>query len=309
MAQYNIQVRSKQSNVSLSTNGVTKDMGGPMSTTTLVNYTFPAGTSVFQDWGNDLYDNAGYFTLHRVSDGAQYALPFSTKNGADGVVYKETFSLWGGSWELYHGYLAGGFRAEIRQVSGTPVEFKTYVGGNAGADANVGYGGNFFDWTGNLTGKVRRIWYNYHSDGSGADPLAYFLIVPYNGDKMPATATSSYTSMPTSGDTWNLSTTNGDFDGYTIYFSKGNLNTTNVMADLQEVQLKTKIGTIKAKKGDGTIITLPVYDPATGVTSQALRTYLANGKIGCLDLVGTGDATASPFRIYHGGAIKAIQKE
>jgi hypothetical protein len=72
---------------------------------------------------------------------------------------------------------------------------------------------------------------------------------------------------------------------------------------------KTKIGTIKTVTGAGNVITLPVYDPAAGgLSSQALRTQLAGGKLGCIDLVPTTDATASPMRIYQGGAIKSLQK-
>jgi hypothetical protein len=87
------------------------------------------------------------------------------------------------------------------------------------------------------------------------------------------------------------------------------INTTMYRSNEQKLY-KSKIGTIKSKKGDGIIITLPVWDISVGgITSTALRTKLANGKIGALDLVPTTDASASPFRIYHGGAIKAIQKE
>jgi hypothetical protein len=103
---------------------------------------------------------------------------------------------------------------------------------------------------------------------------------------------------------------NSTLDTTTDLMPNSSSNTYIFSMGLEGSAPKTKIGTVKAKKGDGTIIVLPIYDIGVGgLTSSALRTKLANGKIGALDLVPTTDASASPFRIYHGGAIKAIQKE
>jgi hypothetical protein len=140
--------------------------------------------------------------------------------------------------------------------------------------------------------------------------VAYIIAHGSSGSALgSATRPSLPTDVTAGGAVFTITANNTRYVGSTDTYPSNIDLSGKLVTMLLRFDTKTKIGTIKAQKGDGTIITLPVYDPTTGVTSQALRTYLANGKIGCLDLVGTGDATASPFRIYHGGAIKAIQKE
>lgn len=75
--------------------------------------------------------------------------------------------------------------------------------------------------------------------------------------------------------------------------------------------IKSKIGTTKAKKGDGTLVTLPIYDIGVGgLNKDALRAKAGNGVVGAYDLVPLSDPKASPFRIKAGdGVVYTIEQE
>ncbi|WP_127485514.1 DNRLRE domain-containing protein [Paenibacillus ehimensis] len=74
-----------------------------------------------------------------------------------------------------------------------------------------------------------------------------------------------------------------------------------------EFVTKKKIGEYRTKAG-AAILSLPVYDPASGVLgSKALRCGTKSG-VGCFELVSPTDPSASPFRIQTHQGIQAIAK-
>ncbi|KPV56411.1 hypothetical protein QJ48_27855 [Paenibacillus sp. A3] len=74
-----------------------------------------------------------------------------------------------------------------------------------------------------------------------------------------------------------------------------------------EFVTKKKIGEYRTKAG-AAILSLPVYDPASGVLgSKALRCGTTSG-VGCFELVSPTDPSASPFRIQTHQGIQAIAK-
>ncbi|MFD0679952.1 MULTISPECIES: Ig-like domain repeat protein [unclassified Paenibacillus] len=76
----------------------------------------------------------------------------------------------------------------------------------------------------------------------------------------------------------------------------------------REFATKKKIGEKRIKAG-GTTISLPIYDPQSGVVgSTARRITLSGGVVGCYELVATTDVNASPMRLTTTQGIKAISK-
>lgn len=75
----------------------------------------------------------------------------------------------------------------------------------------------------------------------------------------------------------------------------------------KEFVTKKQIGTYRLKTAAG-IISLPVYDPASGVLgTKAIRLKTANG-VGCFELVDVTDPNASPIRVRTSIGTKALSK-
>ncbi|MFH5187082.1 DNRLRE domain-containing protein [Paenibacillus sp. TAB 01] len=75
----------------------------------------------------------------------------------------------------------------------------------------------------------------------------------------------------------------------------------------KEFVTKRKIGEYRIQKS-GQLLSLPVYDPNSGINGpKTLRTSVTAG-IGCLELVPVNDPNASPIRLVTSQGVKAISK-
>jgi hypothetical protein len=160
-------------------NSVTKDMAQNSASSTYNGYTFPANGYRFNDWGNDIFDGFGYFTLERVSDGSKVSIPFANLNTTDGVLYTTSFSAFGNTYSLIYGYTTQGiFKVEITLTSGTPIDVKFVIGGNYGSDGKEGYNDLSSTFVGAKTSTTYYIKYIEHYDTSGSDSPVYFYFIP-----------------------------------------------------------------------------------------------------------------------------------
>lgn len=71
---------------------------------------------------------------------------------------------------------------------------------------------------------------------------------------------------------------------------------------------KTKVGEFKLQKS-GSVLTIPIYDPANGITKTSLRVSAKNGSVGCFELVPTSDPNASPIRVSTPTGIMSVSRE
>lgn len=209
----------------------TKDMTQTTSSATYNGYTFPANCYYFSDWGNDCFDNFGYFTLERVSDGSKVAIPLANANTSDGVITATSFSAFGNTYSLKYGYpVQGIFKVELELTSGTEIDVKLVIGGNFGSDGSEGYTDYSQTFVGSVSGTTYYLKYFRHYDTTGSDPSVFFYFIPQDDTYLG----SSYTF------TRSYSSDNAYFyrtfkHGITLYMSRSNDTYQWVLDDLQEI--------------------------------------------------------------------------
>lgn len=204
------------------------DMSTSSSSASYNRYTFPGGRYYFNDWGGDAFDGYGNWTLE-TSDGQKMAIPLGTGLPVN-TLYTNSFTFAGASWQVTYGFAARGiFRLDVRQVSGTPVQFRLVLGGNWGSDGGEYYSYYKRTFVGQLSGKVRTIWYKMHDDNS-SDPKVWQYFIPYDAD---ASNNQTYTHYY-SGDNEYV-TTIWCYKGINFYMSKDNDVIDWIINDLQEV--------------------------------------------------------------------------
>jgi hypothetical protein len=89
--------------------------------------------SHWNDWGNDIFDNWGYFYLYDVASGKYYFPLINPQNEDDGVLTTQTFNAFGRTFTINQGYpVQGIFKFDISVNDGDPFRFGAY--GNMGAN-------------------------------------------------------------------------------------------------------------------------------------------------------------------------------
>lgn len=90
------------------------------------------------DWGDDVFDNWGFFYLYDVNSG-KYCFPYLTdRNNGYGVLNTQVFSAFGRTFTIQHGYpVYGIFKFDISVNDNLPFRFGAY--GNMGSDGSTGY--------------------------------------------------------------------------------------------------------------------------------------------------------------------------
>jgi hypothetical protein len=303
---YTISYRSKWTPLDIGSYTITKDMVLVANASTVGGLSIPANTSVFTDWGNDVFDNAGYF---HIRDGSStYALPFSTKNGPTGTYYEETFTAFGVAWKLKHGFSSKSiFRMELTQTSGDLKQFSFASAGGMGSDGNVNWGSGAlsFNHTGDLDKTVNKMYYIAETDNSLADPpfTQYYV----TGNPIPSTSTMNPMSATFSGDTF--SAVCAFTKSIIVYWTKAGYSGSSILTDIEQfnanlVSPYTTIGTIKLQVKPDASASFPLVTPA----DSPLRAYNKNGVVGGIQLVDVTDMYASPVRVMvKGGAIKSLK--
>ncbi len=109
--------------------------------------------SEWRDWGNDVFDNWGYFYLYDVETGKYYFPLFSPINEADGELFTQTFNAFGRVFTIKQGYpVEGIFKFDISVNDNKPFKFGAY--GNMGSDGDhiiTEYAYNYTKGSNNLT--------------------------------------------------------------------------------------------------------------------------------------------------------------
>jgi len=91
--------------------------------------------SFWDDLGNDVFDDWGYFYLYDVTTGKYYFPLLSPQNEDNGILTTQTFNVFGRTFTVEHGWSAQGiFKLDISVADSLPFRFGAY--GNMGSDAN-----------------------------------------------------------------------------------------------------------------------------------------------------------------------------
>jgi len=169
--------------------------------------------SYWNDWGNDVFDEWGYFYIFNPATNQYYFPQITPINEPDEQIYTQTFSAFSKNFTIKQGYPAQGiFKFEVTCIDPT---FTFIFGfyGEMGSDANeintnltqnYSFGGN------NYT-----LYYNENIEEGDFVERLYSYVVPYQTSK---NNTKTYSEFVDNGD---LSIFSVPLQiGVTVYFSK-----------------------------------------------------------------------------------------
>ena len=83
--------------------------------------------SFWDDLGNDVFDDWGFFYIYDVNSGKYYFPLINPQNGDDGVITTQTFNAFGRTFTIKHGWVVQGiFKFDILASDGLPFRFGAY---------------------------------------------------------------------------------------------------------------------------------------------------------------------------------------
>jgi len=177
----------------------------------------------FNDWGNDIWDNWGFFHLW-ITGGHYFALDLSGGNLGDGAFtarnIKYIYTTPNPEFYIKFGHpVANGWMLHIRCKQPSLV-WRLCMGGNMGSDGNT-YTRNGYTTITMNSGGTRNIWNRENSDNSSynsAEQVRWWII-PMRGNETIDSSSSHYYGV--SGDNHYISSPRIS-GGLTLYMSKGN---------------------------------------------------------------------------------------
>lgn len=209
---------------------IDKDMGGPENrnypSTGVPNGSPTINADYWVDWGDDVFDNWGYFYLYDPAQNNYLGLSFSTKNQADGVFSTQVFTFNGRTFTIIQGYpVQGIFKFEIRCDDAQPFVFGE--GGNMGSDGSTSNQDLTYNYT--LDGTNLTLWYNHNFQVGNPTEQFYSYFIPFVVEE---NNTKTYTDTLIGSDDLYLYSVECSH-GLTVYHSKTNDVKEWVVYDLQ----------------------------------------------------------------------------
>ncbi len=181
----------------------------------------------WDDWGNDVFDDWGYFYLYDVESGKYYFPLFSPMNTANGILTTQTFSVFGSIFTITHGYpVQGIFKFAISVNNSKPFKFGMY--GNMGSDGDeiISHLRHLYV-KGDTTIPLHYV--KQQEDGDSVE-LVYTYFVPR---KVSQNGLRTYNLYQESGNDENSLMSKEVTNGLTVYFSKTNDVKNWVVNDLE----------------------------------------------------------------------------
>jgi hypothetical protein len=199
--------------------------------------------SYWNDLGNDIFDNWGYFFFYDVARGKYYFPLLTPQNQDNGIITDQLFNCFGVQFGIRHGWRAKGIFMMDVSCSNSAFDFRFGCYGNWGAGNNDSIN---YDVTAPY-GDGQTLYYHYYedSDDSDSDSALYAYFVPYrNSDKL--TKPYQCRIYPENNDENSL-ITNVIREGVTVYFSAKNDVKNWVIIDLTTGDFSLENGDIKAE--------------------------------------------------------------
>lgn len=196
---------------------IDKDMSGPQSFSyslgQVPGQAVNLNADYWSDWGDDIFDDWGYYYLYDPAQDNYLGLSFNTKNQADGVFSTQVFTLNGRTFTIEQGYpVQGIFKFEIRCSDNLPFVFGE--GGNMGSNGNTSNVDNTYNYT--LEGTNLTLFYNENFQTNKPAERFFSYFVPFPVD---LNFTKTYTDVLVGSDNlflYSVECTNG----LTVYHSK-----------------------------------------------------------------------------------------
>ena len=131
--------------------------------------------SYWSDLGNDVFDDWGYFYIFDVNSGTYYFPIISPRNQGDGVFNTQTFSAFGRTFTITHGWCVQGiFKFDISVNDNEPFRFGAY--GNMGSDGDEDQYGLTDSY--NLNGNSLTLYYHHHAESGSENEILYSYFIP-----------------------------------------------------------------------------------------------------------------------------------
>lgn len=189
----------------------------------------------WSDWAGDIFDNWGYFYLYNPSTDTYYSPILSPINAADGTITTQTFSAFGRTFTIKHGFAVQGiFKFDISVADSLPFYFGAY--GDMGSDSGTVNTNLTQAYT--LGGSSYTLYYNRNAQTGSATEIFYSYVVPYETSLNTSITYNKLSSGPGihSGllEVLSIYTKSVKY-GVTVYFSKTNDVKDWVINDLQVV--------------------------------------------------------------------------
>lgn len=173
--------------------------------------------SYWDDWGNDVFDDWGYFYLYDVDGGKYYFPLFSPQNQADGVMTTQLFNVFGVTFTILHGYPTKGvFKFEIT-VSDNTFPFKFGMYGNMGSDGDENNSHLTYSFVKN--GQSTTMYYVKQEEEDDDIEILYSYFIP---KKRSENGSITYDLYQESSNDDNSLMSKVFTGGLSVYFSKTN---------------------------------------------------------------------------------------
>ncbi len=166
--------------------------------------------SYWDDLGQDVFDDWGFFYLYDVTSGKYYFPLLSPQNREDGVFFTQTFNAFGRTFTIIHGWAVQGiFKFDISVADDLPFKFGAY------GNVDEGYRGTY-DLTQNysINGENFTLYYHHYEDDVNYEQL-YAYWIP---KKVSENSTKTYNVYYDAGDMGMLS--KDVTNGLIVYFAK-----------------------------------------------------------------------------------------
>jgi hypothetical protein len=187
-----------------------------------------SSASYWDDWGNDIFDDFGYFYIFDPNSNS-YAFPELTPiNQTDGVVYTQSYSAFERNFTITHGYIAQGvFRIEIICTSDSSFTFRFGAYGDMGSDDSTENTNRTQEYTLDNTGYT--LYYNRNVEIDDEIERFFTYVVPHQTE---LNNTKTYSEFLNNDDELSIYTSEVQH-GVTVYFAKTNDIKEFVINDLQ----------------------------------------------------------------------------
>ena len=174
-----------------------------------------ATASYWEDWGDDIFDDWGFFYIFDIATKQYYFPILSPENLADGTFTTQTFNAFGRNYTITHGYPAQGiFKFDVSCSDDSEFIFGAY--GNMGSDEDT-INTNFTQ-SYTLNNKSFTLYYNRNIEDGDATERFFSYFIPY---EPKLNNTKTYSDFLGNDDELSLFSIPVRY-GLTVYFSKKN---------------------------------------------------------------------------------------
>lgn len=168
--------------------------------------------SYWDDLGDDIFDDWGYFYLYDVTTGKYYFPLLTPQNQPDGVVTTQTCTAFDRTFTIKHGWITKGiFKMEITVADDLPFRYGAY--GNMGSDEDE----DTEDLTESYTvgGVSKTLHYRKDAEDGDDNEILWTYFIPYNAEDNESRPYDVYYD----GDDMSM-VTKEITSGITIYYAK-----------------------------------------------------------------------------------------